>query len=66
MKHDERLLTAEDVLIITGYKSRASLWRRCRKDSNFPKPVKVGINSIRWRASELNAWLQNLPQQNYK
>ncbi|MGL4557896.1 MAG: helix-turn-helix transcriptional regulator [Afipia sp.] len=36
--------------------SRPSLWRWCR-EGKFPTPIKIGENSSRWRATDVDAWL---------
>ncbi|MED5543916.1 MAG: AlpA family phage regulatory protein [Pseudomonadota bacterium] len=58
------LLTISEVLSITGYKSRSSLYRLMRQDK-CPKPVAIGGNQIRWRSSEIESWLNNLPTRIY-
>lgn len=32
-----------------------------RHDPNFPKPRKLGMNSVAWVEHEVEQWLQNLP-----
>lgn len=32
-----------------------------RYDPNFPKPRKLGMNSVAWVEHEVERWLQNLP-----
>lgn len=32
-----------------------------RHDPNFPKPRKLGMNSVAWVEHEVERWLQNLP-----
>lgn len=49
-----------DVLRFAGFKSRSHLYVLA-KTGKFPKPVKIGPNSIAWRRSELEAWANNLP-----
>ena len=58
------LLTIDDVLRLTGYKSRSSIYRRVRH-RDFPQPVVLGGGRIRWRSSEIEKWLQSLPTQTY-
>jgi prophage regulatory protein len=60
-KPQDRLLTAQDVLKLTGLKSRVTLWRKC-KDQNdpFPRPYRFGPQSKRWKLSELDAWMNQL------
>lgn len=36
--------------------SRPSLWRWCR-EGKFPSPIKIGENSSRWRACDVESWL---------
>lgn len=64
MKPDETLLTSAQVLSITGFKSRSTIWRKVKK-KEFPAPVKAGSCSIRWRSSEVRSWMQRLPRQEY-
>ena len=59
------LLTIEDVLRMTGYKSRSSVLRLV-KQQRLPAPVIVGGGRVRWRASEIDQWLKSLPTQTYR
>ena len=54
----ERLLTIDQVIELTGL-SRASVYTEMR-DRGLPRPVKVGAKSVRWRLSELVAWIEGL------
>ena len=36
--------------------SSATLWRLC-KSGNFPKPIKIGENSVGWLEEEIFEWL---------
>ena len=54
----ERLLTVDQVIELTGL-SRASVYTEMR-DRGLPRPVRVGSNSVRWRLSELIAWMESL------
>jgi len=27
------------------------------KEGNFPKPVRLGANMVRWKASDIKAWM---------
>ena len=38
--------------------SRPTIWRWTR-NGKFPKPVKLGAGSTRWRSSDLEAWEQS-------
>jgi len=57
----DRLLTTQDVLKMTGLKSRVTLWRKCKDASDpFPRPYRFGSQSNRWKRSELDAWMDEL------
>ena len=60
-----RLLTATEVLSVTGYKSRTTLWRKVRARA-FPAPVKLTGSALRWRADEVQAWIDEAPRQDYR
>ena len=40
--------------------SRSTLWRWCRVGL-FPKPIRLGPNSIRWKRAEVDTWLDARP-----
>ena len=44
------LLSCQDVMRLTGIRSRATIWRRIKKGT-FPNPVDIGSGRIRWRGS---------------
>ena len=52
----ERFLGVREITELTG-KSRPTIWRWCR-DGHFPKPRKIGPNSIGWLESEVEAWIE--------
>ena len=56
----DRLLRLSEVLARCGL-SRSSLYRMMR-DGSFPEPLKVGVRAVRWRESEIEAWLEALPR----
>lgn len=57
----DRLLTSGQVLELTGFKSRGSLWKKSRDpNDSFPLPVKDGGHFTRWKESELVQWMENL------
>lgn len=37
--------------------SRPTIWRWAR-NGKFPKPIKLGAGSTRWRSADLEAWEQ--------
>jgi prophage regulatory protein len=38
--------------------SRSTIWRWV-KNGRFPKPIKLGVGSTRWRFSDLETWEQS-------
>ena len=56
--HD-RLLRHRDVERITGM-SRASIYR-LMQDGDFPRPVKIGSTAVRWKQSDIVAWIESRP-----
>jgi prophage regulatory protein len=58
------LLRIGDVLLMTGYKSRSSLYRLI-KQQKCPSPIVIGGNQIRWRSGDIEDWLNNLPTRRY-
>jgi prophage regulatory protein len=57
---DDRLLTRAQVQARTGL-ARSSLYRAMR-EGRFPAPLRVGPSSVRWPASEVEAWIASLPR----
>ena len=55
----DRLLRRQQVEEITGL-SRSSIYR-LMKSGEFPLPVRVGSTAVRWRASDITAWLESRP-----
>jgi prophage regulatory protein len=58
------LLTQREVMKLTGFRSRTSLYRRS-KGGTFPKPVKLGLGQIRWREADINDWMSSLPLRDF-
>ena len=56
--HD-RLLRRREVEWITGM-SRASIYRQMQ-EGDFPRPVKVGSTAVRWKESDIAAWIESRP-----
>ena len=59
MTMHDRLLRRRQVEEITGM-SRSSIYR-LMQDGQFPRPVKVGTAAVRWRASDITAWVESRP-----
>ena len=51
----DRLLTQSEVLAVAKF-SRMHLFK-LRKAGGFPEPVDVGGAMLRWRQSDVQAWL---------
>jgi len=58
------LLTIDEVMRLTGYRSRSSIYRLVRQN-RCPPPVVIGGGRVRWRSGEIEHWLQGLPSQTY-
>ena len=56
------LLTMRQVMHIAGFKSRTTIYRRVRMGC-MPQPCRVGLGRIRWRESDIVAWIAQLPSQ---
>ena len=56
----DRLLRRREVEEITGL-SRASIYRQM-DEGKFPPRVKVSATAVRWRQSEVYAWIQSRPE----
>lgn len=56
------LLTIGDVMRLTGYKSRSSIYRLMSAGA-CPRPVVIGGDRIRWHSQDVEDWLQSLPTQ---
>lgn len=57
---NDRLMTRLEVEARTAL-SRTSIYRLMREGS-FPEPIRIGERAVRWRASELEAWLDDRPR----
>ncbi len=55
----DRLLRRHEVEELTGL-SRASIYRWIG-DEKFPPPVRVGAMAVRWKESDITAWIQSRP-----
>lgn len=50
-----RVLREKDRFRLTGL-SRVQAWR-LEREGRFPKRIQLGVNSVGWIASELDAWI---------
>ena len=56
---NDRLLRRREVEELTGL-SRASIYRLMRS-GRFPLPVRVSDTAVRWKASDITAWIESRP-----
>lgn len=56
---EERLLNAREVTELIGV-SRSTLHRMVAAN-RFPRPIRVGLRALRWRLSEVLAWMESGP-----
>ena len=59
MQTVDRMLRREEVQQRTGM-SRSAIYRLMR-EGEFPLPQRIGQRAVRWRESELEAWLASRP-----
>ena len=57
---DDRLLKRRQVEEITGL-SRSSIYRLMPM-GEFPQRVRVGPAAVRWRESDITAWVESRPE----
>ena len=57
--HQERLIGGPECREITDL-SRAQRWR-LERDGKFPRRLRLGPRTVRWRLSEILAWIADLP-----
>jgi prophage regulatory protein len=53
---EDRLLTRPQVEFLVGL-GRSTLYQ-WMAEGRFPKPVRVGNRLVRWRLSDIDAWVQ--------
>jgi len=63
--HTMRMLKLRDVISKCQI-SRSTIYDKLdqkskRYDPDFPKPRKLGMNSVAWVENEVEQWLKNLP-----
>ena len=55
----DRLLRRRQVEEITGM-SRSTIYKMMQ-NGDFPRPVKIGPAAVRWRSSDITAWVESRP-----
>ena len=56
---EEKLLRRQQVEELTGL-SRASIYRLI-SEGEFPRPVRVSSTGVRWKSSDISAWIESRP-----
>ena len=59
MPEPDRIIRLKTVLLRSGL-SRSTVYRKM-DEGTFPLRLKVGINGIGWKESELNRWIADPP-----
>ena len=59
MTMQDRLLRRRQVEEITGM-SRSTIYKMMQ-NGEFPRPVRIGPAAVRWRASDITAWVETRP-----
>ena len=55
----DRLLRRRQVEDITGM-SRSTIYKMMQS-GEFPRPVRIGPAAVRWRTSDITAWMESRP-----
>lgn len=55
-----KLLRLPAVLEITGLK-KSSIYAKVQQGT-FPKPVRIALRAVAWRADEVKEWVDSLPR----
>lgn len=63
LRPDDRLLRRHEVEHLTGL-SRSSIYHRNLNDPDWPKPIRLGPNTVAWVESEVLGWVQRRIRQN--
>lgn len=56
----DRIIRLRELLRITGL-STSSVYRMMA-EGTFPRPVRLGKNSVGWRASDIQTWIASRPE----
>lgn len=55
------LVNMNEFQLLTGMRSRQTVYNKLRSDSTFPRPRRTGSHSVAFLRSEVEEWVQNLP-----
>ena len=56
----DRLVTRREIEARFGM-TRSTIYRQMRA-GNFPEPIQISAKAVRWKESELEAWLSSRPR----
>ena len=56
----DRLLTRTEVERLVGLRHTAIY--KLMREGKFPEPLRIGTKAVRWRLSEVEAWVDALPR----
>lgn len=59
IQESNNLLTMRQVMLIAGFKSRTTVYRRMQLKC-MPEPCQIGLGRIRWRERDIADWVENL------
>ena len=60
-----KIYRVKEVLIITSFGSRSSLWRAV-KSGRFPAPHVISANRVGWFDTDVDQWAKSLPVRDYQ
>jgi len=60
----QELLTCQEVMRLTGIRSRTTIWRRIQRGA-FPAPLDFGAGRLRWKSEDISDWVNSLPKRRY-
>ena len=52
---DDALVSSSDITVLSG-RSRSSIWRDVNSQ-RLPKPIALGLNSVRWTVRDIKFYL---------
>lgn len=56
------LITFANLLVVIGRSSRQTVYDLMRRDSGFPRPIRIPGGQLQWRRAEVMAWIDSLPR----
>jgi predicted DNA-binding transcriptional regulator AlpA len=51
------LIDAKDLADLIGVPNARAVYKRVRRDLDFPRPVRISSRSLRWRPEDVEDWL---------